>query len=162
MRALAAYGGLGLAAFAIDQWIKYLVETRLPMQQPVDVLPFLAWFRTYNTGISFSWLSGVADWQLIAMAAAVTVFIGWLAWRSPPRQVFARAGFALIVAGAAGNLADRVSYGHVVDYVLFHTGNWAFAVFNFADACISVGAALVILEELIEWRRSRAGPASPG
>lgn len=158
MRALLGYGGLGLAAFAIDQWIKYLVETRLPLQQPVDVLPFLAWFRTYNTGISFSWLSGVADWQLIAMAVAVTLFVGWLAWRSPPRQVFARAGFALIVAGAAGNLADRISYGHVVDYVLFHTGSWAFAVFNFADACISVGAALVVLQELVEWRRARADP----
>ena len=157
MRALLAYGGLGLAAFAIDQWIKYLVETRLPMQEAVEVLLFLSWYRTYNTGISFSWLSGVADWQLIAMALAVTLFIGWLAWRSPPHQVFARAGFALIVAGAAGNLVDRISYGHVVDYVLVHTGGWAFAVFNFADACISVGAALVILEELVEWRRSRAG-----
>jgi len=156
MRPLAAYGGLGVAALLIDQAVKYLVETRLPMHERVDVLPFLAWFRTYNTGISFSWLSGVADWQLIALAAAVTAFIGWLAWRTPARQVLARTGFVLIVAGAVGNLVDRLAYGHVVDYILFHTGNWAFAVFNFADACISVGAALVILEEAAEWRRNRA------
>jgi signal peptidase II len=160
MRAFLAYGGLGLAALAIDQWIKYLVETRLPMQEPVDVLPFLAWFRTYNTGISFSWLSGMADWQLIAMALAVTLFIGWLAWRSPPRQVFARAGFALIVGGAVGNLIDRVALGHVVDYVLFHTPVWSFAVFNLADACITVGAMLVIVQEVVDWRRGDAGDAA--
>lgn len=162
MRALAAYGGLGVVAFLIDQAIKYWVETRLPMHEPVDVLPFLAWFRTYNTGISFSWLSGVADWQLVAAALAVTLFIGWLAWRTPARQVFARTGFALIIAGAAGNLVDRASYGHVVDYILFHTGSWAFAVFNFADMCISIGAALVVLEELLEWRRNRAGTPPAG
>ncbi|RWF76570.1 signal peptidase II, partial [Mesorhizobium sp.] len=50
-------------------------------------------------------------------------------------------------------LIDRAVYGHVIDYILFHTPVWSFAVFNFADAFISVGAALVVFDELIGWRR---------
>jgi signal peptidase II len=67
--------------------------------------------------------------------------------------VLARAGFALIVGGALGNLIDRSVYGHVIDYILFHTPSWSFAVFNLADAFISVGAVLVILDEFVGWRR---------
>lgn len=153
------YAALALAAVLIDQSMKYLVETRMALHQQIDLLPFLALFRTHNTGISFSWLAGADDWLLIVLILAVTGFIAFLAWRTSPSQVAARAGFALIIAGALGNLIDRLAYGHVVDYVLFHTATWSFAVFNFADACISVGAALVVLQELIEWRRGRASQA---
>ncbi|WP_292154291.1 signal peptidase II, partial [Mesorhizobium sp.] len=73
--------------------------------------------------------------------------------RTPAGHVLARIGFALIVGGALGNLIDRAVYGHVIDYILFHTPVWSFAVFNFADAFISVGAALVVFDELIGWRR---------
>ncbi len=62
-------------------------------------------------------------------------------------------GFALIVGGAVGNLIDRAVYGHVIDYILFHTPVWSFAVFNLADAFITVGAVAVLLEEFLGWRR---------
>lgn len=143
-------------AVALDQWVKYLVETRLEMQEKVDVLPFLALYRTFNTGIAFSMLSWFGDKGLIVVTLAVAAFILFLAWRSDPTQVFARFGFALILGGAIGNLIDRILYGHVVDYVLFHTPVWSFAVFNLADTFISVGAGLVILEEFILWRRGRS------
>jgi signal peptidase II len=153
-RAATAYGSVALAAILVDQLIKYLVETGMELHEQIDVLPFLALFRTHNTGISFSMFSG-GGWGLVALVIAVTGFIGWLAWKSEPRQVIARVGFALIIAGALGNLIDRLLYGHVVDYVLFHTPAWSFAVFNFADACITVGAVLVILQEVVDWRRTR-------
>ncbi|HHZ08987.1 MAG TPA: signal peptidase II [Rhizobiales bacterium] len=143
-------------AVALDQWVKYLVETRLEMQEKVDVLPFLALYRTFNTGIAFSMLSWFGDKGLIVVTLAVAAFILFLAWRSDPTQVFARFGFALILGGAIGNLIDRILYGHVVDYVLFHTPIWSFAVFNLADTFISVGAGLVILEEFLLWRRGRS------
>jgi signal peptidase II len=149
-RAPVGFGLITLAAILIDQFIKYLVETGMDLHQQIDVLPFLALYRTYNTGISFSMLSG-GGWGLIALVTAVTAFVGWLAWKSEPRQVMARIGFALIIAGAIGNLIDRLLYGHVVDYVFFHTPVWSFAVFNFADACITVGAGLVILQEAVDW-----------
>ena len=159
MRALAVYGGVAVAVVALDQWIKSMVEAGMELHQLIEVLPFLALYRTYNTGVAFSMFAESGDWRLVAMVLAVTGFILWLAWRSEPRQYLARLGFALIVGGAIGNLIDRALLGHVVDYILFHTPQWSFAVFNLADAAITVGAGLVILQELVDWRRP---PAAPG
>ena len=157
MRKLVPYALLTVIAMAVDQWIKYLVETGLPLQEKIDLLPFLALFRTYNTGIAFSMLSSLGDTGLIVVALAVVAFVLYLAARTAPGQMLSRIGFALIVGGALGNLIDRAVYGHVIDYILFHTPVWSFAVFNLADAFISVGAALVVLDEFVAWRRqSRA------
>lgn len=144
-----------LAALALDQWIKHLVEIHLPMQQVVEVMPFLALYRTYNTGIAFSMFSSVGDTGLIVLSLAVAAFVLYLAYRTPAYRVLSRLGFALIVGGAAGNLVDRAVYGHVIDYILFHTPGWSFAVFNLADSFITVGAALVMLDEFVSWRKSR-------
>jgi signal peptidase II len=156
MRALLGYGLIAVVAIALDQWIKWLVQATMAMGETIEFLPFLAWHRTVNTGISFSFMEGLPAWVLALLAFGVLAFILWLAVRSEPRQVFARIGFALIAGGAVGNLIDRVALGHVVDYVYFHTPVWDFAVFNLADACISVGAVLVIMQEVVDWRRDRA------
>jgi signal peptidase II len=149
------YAGIVAAGIALDQWIKWLVETRLPMHEAVEVLPFLALYRTYNTGIAFSMLSSFGDKGLIVMSVGVIAFVLYLAARSEPGQVLARVGFALIISGALGNLIDRSIYGHVVDYILFHTPVWSFAVFNLADAFISVGAAAIVLQEFLAWRDAK-------
>lgn len=152
-RPLVFHASVVLAALLLDQWVKWLVEARLVIHEQVDVLPFLALFRTHNTGMAFSMLSWVGDVGLTAIVLAVVGFVVFLALRTSPSHVFARLGFALIIGGALGNLVDRLSHGYVVDYVLFHTPVWSFAVFNLADAFITVGAALVILEEFLSWRR---------
>jgi signal peptidase II len=144
---------LAIAAIALDQWIKYLVETGLDMHQPVEILPFLALYRTYNTGIAFSMLDSFGDIGLIAVSVCVVAFVLYLATRTTPGQVISRIGFALIVGGAVGNVIDRAIYGHVIDYILFHTPVWSFAVFNLADAFITVGAVAVVFDEFIGWRR---------
>lgn len=153
LKSLTPYAALVIVAMALDQWIKYLVETGLPFQEKIDLLPFLGLFRTYNTGIAFSMLSSFGDTGLIIVSLLVSAFVIFLATRTEPGQVLARTGFALIVGGALGNLIDRSVYGHVIDYILFHTPSWSFAVFNLADAFISVGAVLVILDEFVGWRR---------
>jgi signal peptidase II len=140
-------------AIVLDQWIKLLVESDLVMHERVDLLPFLALYRTYNTGIAFSMFSSVGDKGLIVLSLLVIAFVLYLAARSAPQQWLARAGFALIVGGAVGNLIDRAVYGHVIDYILFHTPVWSFAVFNLADAFITVGAGLVLIDEFLAWRR---------
>jgi signal peptidase II len=149
LKSTVPYALLAVVAVLVDQWIKHLVETGLPMQQGVELLPFLALYRTYNTGIAFSMLAFFGASGLIAVAVAVAAFILYLAVRTRPEQIVARIGFALIVGGAVGNLVDRAVYGHVIDYILFHTPVWSFAVFNLADAFITVGAALVILDEFL-------------
>jgi signal peptidase II len=162
LRSLLSYAAVTVLAVVADQAIKQLVETRLPMQEPIDVLPFLALFRTYNTGVAFSMFASIGDLGLIAISAAVISFVLYLAARTAPNQIIARTGFALIVGGALGNIIDRARLGHVIDYILFHTPVWSFAVFNFADALITIGAALVIVEELLAWRNSRAKSDTPG
>ena len=155
MKRLAPYGAVVVAAAALDQWIKLLVETRLDMHQPVQLLPFLSLYRTHNTGIAFSLLDDFGSVGLIAVTVAVIGVVAFIAARTDPAQRLARFGFALIVGGALGNLIDRVWNGHVVDYILFHLPSWSFAIFNLADAFITVGAGLVVLDEFFLWRRAR-------
>ena len=155
MRRIAPYAGLAIVAVALDQRIKYLVETRLVLHEQVELLPFLSLYRTYNTGVAFSMLSSFGGTGLIVVSLAVICFVLYLASRSAGDQLLARIGFALIIGGAIGNLIDRAAHGHVIDYVLFHTPVWSFAIFNLADAFITVGAAMVLLEEFLGWRRQR-------
>jgi len=137
-----------VVAVLLDQLVKYLVETMLPFQQAVPVVPYLALFRTWNEGVAFSFLSDMNGWALIGMRLLIVVFIFWW-WRNSSRsEMLMHLGFAMIVAGALGNIVDRFIYGHVVDYVLFHTEVWSFAVFNIADSLITVGAVIVGFSEL--------------
>lgn len=162
MRAVIPYSFIVVVAVALDQWIKLLVESGLALHEQVDVLPFLALFRTYNTGVAFSMFSSLGDTGLIIVSLAVIAFVLYLASRTISGQVLARLGFALIIGGAIGNVIDRASHGHVIDYILFHTPVWSFAVFNLADALITVGAVLVLAEELLGWSRQRKGDQPSG
>ena len=145
------------AAVLLDQWIKYLVEAYLPFQQAVPIVPYLALYRTWNEGVAFSFLSGMSGWAIIAMRLAIVAFILWW-WRSS-RDAHGRVhlGFSMVIAGAVGNIVDRFVYGHVVDYVLFHTESWSFAVFNLADSLITVGAAVIGFCEIFLNRKQQDG-----
>ena len=147
----------------IDQFTKWLSWTLLALGERVEVLPFLAFQHVHNTGIAFSWLDGFGRWPLVAVASAVLAVVGWLWWQLPSHRPAGHAGFALIVAGALGNIIDRASWGFVEDMIAFHVGSWSFAVFNVADAYISAGAALVIFDELWTWwQERRAKPGTQG
>ncbi|KJS08296.1 MAG: lipoprotein signal peptidase [Hoeflea sp. BRH_c9] len=142
-------------AVGLDQAIKWLVETRLPFHEPVPVLPMFSLYRTWNEGIAFSFLRGVPDTALVLLTALVIVFVVYLWRNTPPSRMIAHLGYALIIGGAVGNLIDRAVYGHVVDYIQFHTDAWSFAIFNLADSFISIGAGLIVLDELISAIRAR-------
>lgn len=137
-----------VVAVLLDQAVKIAVEHYLPMEEPVHLLPVLALYRTYNLGVAFSLLSGMEREVIVGMRVLIVAFVLWLWRRTPKDRPFAHAGFALIIAGAVGNLIDGFVYGHVIDYILFHTATWSFAVFNLADSFITIGAGLVILDEL--------------
>lgn len=148
-----------LIVFAVtsDQYVKFLVESGMDYHQQIDILPFLALFRTHNEGIAFSMLSWLHDGGLIAMTVAVIGFVAYLWWTTSSGRSISRFGFALIIGGALGNLIDRSMLGYVVDYVLFHLPNWSFAVFNLADIYITLGAGLIILDEIVQWKQARSG-----
>jgi signal peptidase II len=154
-RAILRYGLLVVLAIVLDQAIKEWVEQSMELYQQIDLVPFFALFHTRNTGIAFSMFSTLGAPALVALTLGVVGLVLYLASKTTAHQVSARLGFALIIGGAIGNLIDRVSLGYVIDYFLFHTPVWSFAVFNLADVFISLGAALVVLQEVLDWQRDR-------
>lgn len=149
-----------VVAVALDQLVKWLVEQNLPFQSLVPVLPVLGLYRTYNQGIAFSFLAGSSVWVLLVLTFCVIAFVLYLWRKTPADRWLSHLGYALIIGGAIGNLIDRVLLGHVVDYILFHTATWSFAVFNLADSFITVGAAAVILDELLAARSPKSSEKS--
>ncbi|WDZ76957.1 signal peptidase II [Ensifer adhaerens] len=143
-----------VVALIADQVIKYLVELYLPFNQAVHVVPMLALYRTYNYGVAFSMLSGMEGWFIVGMRLMVVAFVLWLWKRTPKDRFFAHFGYALIIAGALGNLIDRLIFGYVIDYILFYTETWSFAVFNLADTFITIGAGAIILDELLHAKKA--------
>jgi signal peptidase II len=83
------------------------------------------------------------QYALIAMIAAICLFLVVLLVRTPREDGWSRCGIALMIGGALGNLADRIIYGHVVDFIDFHIGHWHWYTFNLADAFITVGAIMM-------------------
>lgn len=140
------YGALVVLLVIVDQWTKVLTERNLPWQQPVDILPFFALYRTWNPGVAFSMFAWVGDKGLLIVAVLVVMFVLFLASRTTSK--LALTGFAFIIGGAIGNIIDRSVYGHVIDMFLFYTPSWSFAVFNVADSFITVGAGMVLIHEL--------------
>ncbi len=148
-------GIISALAIGTDLAVKNWVETNLPFEQPISVAPFLSWFRTWNEGIAFSFLSFLNDWVLVAITVLIIIFVLWL-WRSTPKERWlSQLGFALVFGGAIGNLLDRVFLGHVIDFIMVHTDTWSFAIFNLADSYISVGAGAIILDEILSGFREK-------
>ncbi len=158
-RRLAIIGVFVAALVGLDQWSKYLVETRLEYQVPVDVIPFFSFLRIHNDGVSFSMLSGFGVGGLIGISLFVLAVVVWIWSKVEPHRWIAHLGFSLIMAGAIGNLIDRVSLGVVIDFIQFHTSSWSFAIFNVADAYISVGVGAIIIDEFLAWRAGRNSDA---
>ena len=137
----------------VDQAVKALVRTRLELFESIAVIPgALSLTRVHNTGAAFGLLNG-ADFPyktavvgLIAAAAlsGLAVYAATL----DATQRLSRFGLALIIGGAAGNLIDRVAYGYVLDFVDAYYSGWHFCAFTVADAAITVGVGLMILDIL--------------
>jgi signal peptidase II len=118
---------------------------------PVSLVQgWLALVLTFNRGMSFSLLNDASlwwgPWLLGGIAAAVSVAL--VQWMGERRDWMFQLGLGLILAGALGNLLDRLRFGQVVDFILFYRGNWAFPAFNVADSCITVGVVVLLLESL--------------
>jgi len=152
---------LSMIVILIDQWTKRLIVTGLAEFESISVLPFVELMRLHNEGAAFSFLDTAGGWQrwmFISIGIAVScVILVWLRQLPAKGQSLLAAGLALVLGGALGNVIDRVLYGHVIDFVRVFFGEWPFPAFNVADAAISIGAALLVIENLIEWgRRSDA------
>jgi signal peptidase II len=136
----------------LDQLTKYLCNTMLQYNQPLQVFPGFDLLLVYNTGAAFSFLSDVGGWQrwiLAGISLLVSLGISVWLWRLPRQQVVLGFALTLVLGGALGNLYDRVVLGHVIDFISVYVGDWRFATFNIADSAISIGAALLALDVFV-------------
>jgi signal peptidase II len=155
-RALLPWLGIALAVILLDQLTKSLVIGAFRLHDSQVVTPFFNLVRVHNTGAAFSFLAGATGWQrwfFVALGTVAAVFIVWMLRRHGGQRLFGWA-LALILGGALGNVVDRLLHGYVVDFIQVHWRGWYFPSFNVADSAITVGAGLLILDELLRVRRA--------
>ncbi len=148
-----------LAIIALDQITKQWI---LDVYQLGDWTPITGFFnivRAHNTGAAFSFLADGSGWQrwlFVGIGVVATLLIVWQLRKHPGDKLFC---FALssILGGAIGNVVDRLQHGYVVDFLDFYWGSSHFPAFNVADVGISVGAACLILDEILRSRRAKRG-----
>jgi signal peptidase II len=144
---------LVLVVIVLDQAVKAMVRRHVALDESVTVIPgFFDLTRVHNSGAAFGFMNGTQfpfkTIVLACVAVAALAGLGIYAASLPREQQLARAGLALILGGAAGNLIDRISLGYVVDFVDVYWAGWHFWAFNVADAAITIGVALMILDLL--------------
>ena len=146
----------GIAALVIDQasklWLLFVFD--IAHRGVVKVTPFFDLVLAWNVGISFGWFQNdslMAQAVLTAIKAVAVIVLA--IWMARSRNLLATVALGLIIGGAIGNAIDRVAYGAVVDFALFHiqiggnTYNWY--VFNLADAAIVAGVAALLYDSFL-------------
>lgn len=148
---------IALVLLLADQFTKILVIGSFQLGEGQPVTGFFNLVRVHNAGAAFSFLAGASGWQrwfFTALGLVAAVVIVWMLKNHPGQRLFCFA-LACILGGAVGNVIDRVLYGYVVDFLDFHWAGMHFPAFNVADSAITVGAACLILDELLRVRRAR-------
>ena len=139
-----------------DQVTKTLILGYFQLGDVRPVTDFFNLVRVHNTGAAFSFLAGASGWQrwfFVGLGVAAAGFIVWMLRGHGTQKMFSLA-LSLILGGALGNVIDRLLHGYVVDFIQVHYGGWYFPSFNVADSAITVGAVLLILDELLRVKRS--------
>jgi signal peptidase II len=152
-----------LSILALDQLSKQVVRQVLPLHETINLIPgFLDFTHVQNTGAAFGLLNA-ADFPykpavMIGIAAIALVAIAAYGAQLGFHERLARFGLSLILGGAFGNLIDRALVGYVVDFVDVYWGSSHFWAFNVADAAISIGAILVLLDMIGLGRQHASNP----
>ncbi len=139
---------LALIVLVLDFATKRWVESVLFHGEQIPLTSFFNLVLAYNAGAAFSFLSDAAGWQrwfFSVIAAGASALIVYLLRKHADDKLFCIA-LSLILGGALGNLWDRVTLGHVVDFLDFYVGGYHWPAFNVADSAIFLGAMLLIVE----------------
>jgi signal peptidase II len=141
----------------IDQLSKAYIAQHFGEFEFTRVLPILDITRMHNVGAAFSFLASASGWQRwVFIGLAVVVSIGitvWLVRLPRGAHKLLACGLALVLGGALGNVIDRIRLGHVIDFIHFHWERAYFPAFNVADSAITIGAACLLLDALLEGKR---------
>ena len=142
---------LVLVVLGLDRWTKWLIHSRLLLNQTILIIyGFFNITYVQNTGVAFGILDAAslplksAALATLTIAAIAGVIVYSL--RTPVNQRLLQVALSLILAGALGNLYDRIHYGYVIDFIEVYFRNYRWPSFNIADSAITVGVALLALE----------------
>ena len=144
---------LSVLAVILDQISKQVANAQLVLHHSLAIFPGFNFTLIYNEGAAFSFLSNAGGWQrwfftILSIVISGVLFV-WLKKLDHSKRMLA-AGLAFILGGAIGNLIDRIVYGHVIDFIDVYYKSYHWPAFNLADSAITLGAALLILDMLLE------------
>ncbi len=159
-----AYLVIAGGVFLIDQSSKAWAASRLKMGGDMPVISGLLNFAyAQNTGVAFSMLDDHGDtgkWGLSAVALVAAVLVLYFFWRTPRSDDRILGALALLLAGIAGNVTDRMRLGYVIDFIDVQFGSWHYPTFNVADAAICIGAGLLVIDMF--WSKKKAEEENTG
>ncbi len=151
------YLGITGAIFMIDQTTKAWAVRRLRFGDSIVLIPgFLNLDYAQNTGVAFSMLDDYGDpgrWGLSAVAIFAGILVLYFFWKTPRSDDRILGALALLLAGIAGNVTDRIRLGFVVDFIDVQFGTWHYPTFNVADMAIVTGAGLMILDIILSKKK---------
>ncbi|UJP05582.1 MAG: signal peptidase II [Nitrosomonas sp.] len=139
---------IALIVLILDLASKFWVESVLQFGEIIPVTGFFNLVLVYNPGAAFSFLSQESGWQrwfLSGIATIAVTVITFMLHKYRHERLFCWS-LSLVLGGALGNLYDRITLGHVVDFLDFYIGDYHWPAFNIADSAIFIGAALLIYE----------------
>ena len=141
---------LSAVVVALDLATKAWITATLRYGEAHEVTPFFNLVLVHNKGAAFSFLADAGGWQrwfFTAVTLVISAVLVWMLRRQHANRLLAVA-LALVLGGAIGNLWDRVTLGHVVDFVQLHAAGYSWPAFNVADSAISVGVALLLWDSV--------------
>lgn len=152
---------LVVLTLTLDRWTKTLVVGKFDLNESISVIDgFFNITYVRNTGVAFGIFSGISSPMKSALLATFTgiaaILVVIYSLRSPVQNRLLQLALSLILGGALGNLYDRLAYGYVIDFLEFYAGSYSWPSFNVADAAISTGVGLLLIEIIRNEAPSRA------
>ena len=130
-----------------DQISKILIRINMTLYESIPVITnFFNITHVTNDGMAFGINFPFGIYIFTTISLIFTIFLFWYLWTIKDSGIVIRTGVALIIAGAVGNLIDRIFLGEVVDFLDFMIGNYHWYVFNFADSYVTVGMGFILYD----------------
>ncbi len=145
--------GMAAAVFALDRITKWIIDTRVSFLDSYRVIPgFFDIVHSQNRGVAFG-LFNESTWEwrttlLVLTSLAAVIVVTIMLWNARRLDRLSVWGLSLILGGAAGNVFDRMVWGHVTDFLLFYVRDYQWPAFNMADSAIVVGSGLLMIDLL--------------
>ncbi|MDQ7049217.1 MAG: signal peptidase II [Enterobacterales bacterium] len=156
---------LTIIFFILDQVSKQYAVEHLFLGERINLLPIFDFTLRYNTGAAFSLFADQDGWQ-VYFFTSISILVGggliyWL-YTLPAKNWWLSISLNLILAGAFGNLYDRIAQGKVTDFILFYYHDWHFPAFNIADSVIFLGAAMMLYDSFVNPETAQSEKSKDG